>query len=220
MTINRPGLPGDLPPAETLWARWALVAAFGTTAARESRPSAHRTGHWIDDDGLHLDDGGCTWWVMSRAGEGRYVLYGEDESSGTRWHRPPVDVLAGGPAWLPWEELEDRRSGGELGCVYWYEDGTWARAPYPDGLDDDGLDCGMGELADRAQAARLLVERLAPVDGGPGPEAVLAEAEAGPLRDVDALLARLRDPDGEEPEPATVARALARAGLTPRPATG
>ncbi|MFF9473419.1 hypothetical protein ACF1E9_12450 [Streptomyces roseolus] len=219
MTISRPGLPEDLPPAGTLWARWALVAAFGTTAATEERPSTHRTGHWVDDDGLHRDDGGCTWWVLSRRGEGRYVLYGEDESSTTRWHRPPVDVLAGGPAWLPWDELNDRLSGDELGCVYWYEDGAWARAPYPDGLDDDGLDCGMSELTDRAGAARLLAERLAPADGGPDAEAVLAEVEspagAGrPLREVHALLARVRDPDGGEPDPSAVARALARAGLT------
>ncbi|MGY3847784.1 hypothetical protein ACWV2X_21610 [Streptomyces hydrogenans] len=218
MSINRPGLPGDLPPAETLWARWALIAAFGATTANERRPSAHRTGRWIDDDGLHWDDAGCTWWVMSRMGEGRYVLYGEDESSGTRWHEPPVDVLAGGPAWLPWEELKDRLSGDELGCVYWYEDGAWARAPYPDGLDDDGLDCGMSELADRAEAAALLAERLAPVDGAPGAAAVLALAEAAPLQDVDALLARVRNPDGDDPDPSAVARALARSGLTDGPA--
>ncbi|MEU6620970.1 hypothetical protein ABZ926_09370 [Streptomyces litmocidini] len=213
MTINRPGLPEDLPPAETLWARWALVAALGATTADERRPSGHRTGHWIDDDGLHWDDCGCTWWVMSRMGEGRYVLYGEDESSMAKWHEPPVDMLAGGPSWLPWDELRDRLSGNELGCVYWYENGAWARAPYPDSLDDDGLDCGMGTLADRAQAVELLAERLAPVDGGPDADALLAQAEAGRLQDVDALPARACNPDGDEPDPSAVARALARSGL-------
>ncbi|MFG3039280.1 hypothetical protein ACGFYZ_20525 [Streptomyces sp. NPDC048330] len=220
MTINRPGQPEDLPPAEVLWARWALVAALGATTAAESRPSAHRTGRWIDDEGLHWDDAGCTWWVMSAMGEGRYVLYGEDESSDAKWHEPPVDMLAGGPAWLPWEELRDRLSGNELGCVYWYEDGAWARAPYPEDLRDDGLDCGMGELADRAQALGLLAEHLAPVDGGPDADTLLAEAEAGRLGDVDALLARLRDPDGDEPDPSAVARALARSGLAGEPAAG
>ncbi|MEU0402077.1 hypothetical protein ABZ318_17930 [Streptomyces sp. NPDC006197] len=132
----------------------------------------HRSGHWIDDEGLHRDDGGCTWWVMSPMGDGRYVLYGEDESSKAKWHEPPVDMLAGSPAWLPWDELRDRLPGNELGCVYWYENGAWARAPYPDSLDDDGLDCGMGALADHAQAVELLAERLAPVDDGPGTDAL------------------------------------------------
>ncbi|MET9622324.1 MULTISPECIES: hypothetical protein [unclassified Streptomyces] len=213
MTINRPGSPDDLPPADVLWARWALLASLGATTAAERRPSGHRTGRWIDDDGLHWDDAGCTWWVMSRMAEGRYVLYGEDESSAAKWHQPPVDMLAGAPAWLPWEELRDRLAGYELGCVYWYENGTWARAPYPEDLDDDGLDCGMSALVDRAQAVGLLAERLVPVDGEPAADAVLAQAEAGRLRDVDALLARLRDPDGDVPDLSAVTRALVRSGL-------
>ncbi|MFF0561552.1 hypothetical protein [Streptomyces sp. NPDC004266] len=220
MTINRPGLPQDLPPAGTLWARWALIAALGATTAGEQRPSAHRTGRWIDDDGLHWDDGGCTWWVMSSRGDGRYVLYGEDESSETKWHEPPVDMLAGGPAWLPWDELRDRLSGNELGCVYWYENEAWARAPYPDSLDDDGLDCGMDTLADRAQAVELVAERLAPVDDGPDADALLAQAETGRLQDVATLLARACDPDGDEPDPSAVARALTRSGLIGEPAVG
>ncbi|MFB6628306.1 hypothetical protein ACFCWY_00255 [Streptomyces sp. NPDC056362] len=219
MTINRPGLPQDLPPAERLWGRWALIAAAGATTAAERRASAHRTGRWIDEDGLHWDDGGCTWWVMSRRGDGRYVLYGEDESSAVKWHKPPVDMLAGGPAWLPWDELRDRLSGYELGCVYWYENGAWARAPYPDTLDDDGLDCGMSALAVRAEAVELLAERVAAVADGPDADAFLAQAETGRLDDVDAFLARVRDPDGDEPDAAAVARALALGGLAGEHAT-
>lgn len=49
------------------------------------------------------------------------MLYGEDESSEVKWHRPAIDVLAGAPEWLPYEELHDRISGAELGCAYWYE---------------------------------------------------------------------------------------------------
>ncbi|MER5202467.1 hypothetical protein [Streptomyces sp. NPDC002825] len=220
MRINRPGLPEDLPPAETLWARWALLAALGATTEDERRPGAHRIGRWIDGDGLHWDDAGCTWWVMSRMGDGRYVLYGEDESSGVKWHEPPIDMFAGGPAWLPWDELRDRLSGYELGCVYWYENGIWARAPYPDSLDDDGLDCGMGALADRSEAVALLARRLAPVEGGPDADTILAQAEAGRLRDVPTLLQRVRDPDGDGPDPSAVARALAFSGLADEARTG
>lgn len=155
MTIHRPGLPGDLPPAELLWARWALVAVLEATTEAEGL-GIHRTGHWTTPDALHLDDCGCTCWTLARRGEGRYVLYGEDKSSGVKWHEPRIDMLAGGPDWLPYETLRDLLQGWELGCVYWYENGAWARAPYPDTLDDDGLDCGMSRFAEPDEVLGLL----------------------------------------------------------------
>ncbi|MEU3727191.1 hypothetical protein [Streptomyces sp. NPDC031705] len=155
MTIHRPGLPGDLPPAELLWAHWALVAVLEAGTEAEGR-GVHRTGHWIDGEGLHLDDCGCTWWTFARAGEGRYVLYGEDESSGVKWHEPAIDMLAQGPDWLPYETLHDLLAGMQLGCVYWSENGSWARAPYPDDLDDDGLDCGISRFTERRELLALL----------------------------------------------------------------
>ncbi|MFI9155880.1 hypothetical protein [Streptomyces sp. NPDC053367] len=220
MSIHRPGLPEDLPPGEVLWARWALLAAVEATAEAEARRSGHRTGRWIDEAGLHWDDAGCTWWIMSRMGAGRFVLYGEDESSGVKWHEPPVDVLAGGPDWLPYEELRDRLTGAELGCVYWYENGTWGRAPYPDDLDDDGLDCGMSDFVDRDQVLRELALRL---EAGSGPDlaGLLAEAEAFRL-EPGRLLERLRpvSSDGDPLDPPAVARALARADLSVRALSG
>lgn len=35
MTIRRPGLPGDLPRPETLWARWGLLAVLEATTEGE-----------------------------------------------------------------------------------------------------------------------------------------------------------------------------------------
>ncbi|MFC8954252.1 hypothetical protein ACFT8P_16695 [Streptomyces sp. NPDC057101] len=214
MTIHRPGLPEDLPSGEALWARWALLAAVGATTAEENRGSGYRTGRWIDAEGLHWDDSGCTWWIMSRMGEGRFVLYGEDESSGVKWHEPPIDMLAGGPDWLPYDELRDRLEGYELGCVYWYENGAWARAPYPDGLRDDGLDCGMSGFVERREVLAELSEYVDDTTGGPGAERLLADAEAHRL-EPGLLLERLRpnDPDGGPLDPPAVARALALAGL-------
>lgn len=215
MTIQRPGQPGDLPSPEVLWARWALVAVLeATTEAEES--TRYRTGVWIDDEGLHLDDCGCTWWTFSRVGEGRYVLFGEDESSGCKWHTPPVDMLAGGPDWLPYEELRSRLSGNELGCVYWYENGAWARAPYPGDLDDDGLDCGMSRFVDRGDALRLLDDHVG--FDGTAAETLLAHAEE--YRLTPSLLEAHASPeDGGAPDLPAMGRALRRAGLTARAAT-
>ncbi|WP_435188926.1 hypothetical protein [Streptomyces sp. bgisy126] len=216
MTIHRPGLPEDLPPGEALWGRWALLAAIGATSAEEQRASGYRTGLWVDAEGLHHDDSGCTGWTMSREGEGRFVLYGEDESSGVKWHGTPIDMLAGGPDWLPYDELRDRIEGDELGCVYWYEDGAWARAPYPDDLRDDGLDCGMSGLVDREQVLGELADRLhAPDGGGADAAGLLADAEAHRLRP-EPFLERLR-PARHDDTPLdlpAVARALDLAGLT------
>ncbi|MFH9725811.1 hypothetical protein ACH4M4_23025 [Streptomyces sp. NPDC017254] len=217
MTIHRPGTPADLPSGEALWARWALLAAIGATTAEEQRTSGYRTGRWIDGEGLHYDDCGCTWWTMSRMGEGRFVLYGEDESSGVKWHEPPIDMLAGGPDWLPYDELRDRLQGNELGCVYWYENGVWSRAPYPGDLDDDGLDCGMSGFVDRSQVRGELSDHLDDALGGPDADSLLAAAEAHRL-DPELLLERLLpvDPDHEPRDLPAVARALALAGLTGR----
>ncbi|MFD3727545.1 hypothetical protein [Streptomyces sp. NPDC058671] len=214
MTMHRPGLPEDLPPGETLWGRWALLAAVAATTAEEQRTSGYRTGRWIDAEGLHYDDSGCTWWTMSRMGEGRYVLYGEDESSGVKWHEPPIDMLAGGPEWLPYDELHDRLKGYELGCVYWYENGVWARAPYPDGLRDDGLDCGMSGFVERDRVLGELSDHLDGTVGGPDADRLLADAEAHRL-EPGPFLERLRPtgPDGEPMDPPAVARALVLAGL-------
>ncbi|MER5890988.1 hypothetical protein ABT160_44825 [Streptomyces sp. NPDC001941] len=184
--MHRPGLPEDLPPADLLWTRWAALA----TALARTRDAGdrHRTGWWIDDDGLRRDDAGCTWWTLADRGAGRFVLYGEDESSAVKWHEPRIDVLAGAPDWLPFAELEDLLRGWELGCVYWYEDGAWARAPYPEGLKDDGLDCGAAGCLVSADEAALNLGGEAEVERVHA-RAFLAHAERRAV--TDAVLAEL-----------------------------
>lgn len=215
MTIHRPGRPEDLPAAELLWARWALVAVLEATTAAESR-GVHRTGHWIDGAALRLDDAGCTWWALARMGRGRFVLYGEDESSGVKWHEPAVDMLAQGPDWLPYDTLHDLLEGWELGCVYWYENGAWARAPYPEDLEDDGLDCGMDRFVERRKVLALLAGH------GPAAEQLLEAAEEYRLapRALDALVEGAGDEDRDEDwDLPAMHRALHLAGLAGEPVT-
>ncbi|MFD8146766.1 hypothetical protein [Streptomyces sp. NPDC059708] len=219
MEIERPGRPEDLPAAELLWARWALTAVLEASEEGENTPFVHRSGAWIDDEGLHLDDSGCTWWTLAPMGRGRYALYGEDESSAVKWHKPAIDMLAQAPEWLPFERLRDLLEGWELGCVYWYEDGAWARAPYPQGLDDDGLDCGMSRYAVRAEAVDLLVN----ADRGLPRERALRLMEAAEAYRVTAseIEAVLDDVDADADvdaytagDRAAVLRALERTGLS------
>ncbi|MFJ8210689.1 hypothetical protein [Streptomyces sp. NPDC096033] len=214
MEIERPGRPEHLPAAELLWARWALAAVLEAGEEGERTPRVHRTGTWIDEEGLHLDDCGCTWWTLAPMGRGRYVLYGEDESSAVKWHEPTIDMLAQAPDWLPFQRLRGLLEGWELGCVYWYEDGAWARAPYPDGLADDGLDCGMSRFAVREKALDLLVyaDRGVPRERAQG---LLAAAEAHRLsaREIEAVLADCAD-DYTAADREAVLRALERSGLS------
>ncbi|MFJ5221517.1 hypothetical protein [Streptomyces sp. NPDC088400] len=214
MTIHRPGLPEDLPAPDVLWARWSTIAIV--TAEDDESRGRYPTGCWLDSRvALRLDDSGCTWWTLVRYDGGRAVLYGEDESSAVKWHEPPVDMLAGGPDWLPYENLRDLLEGYELGCVYWYESGSWARAPYPDDLDDDGLDCGMGRFADREKAVDELVGYLDWAIDHATADALMTHAEQGTLtrQVLDAFLTELAGSEGaEEPEGAAAPQGDGRRG--------
>ncbi|MFE3827478.1 hypothetical protein [Streptomyces sp. NPDC059092] len=208
--VHRPGLPGDLPAPELLWARWAAVAVV--TARDEASMGRYPTGCWIDAGGLHLDDCGSTWWTLRRYDGGRAVLYGEDESSDVKWHKPAVDMLAGAPEWLPYATLRDLLEGYELGCVYWYENGAWARAPYPDDLRDDGLDCGIRRFLDPVDVLDTLGDHLdADVDGAAA-RTLLDHAERSTVTPevLDTFLATTEADTGSGP---ARLRALRRAGL-------
>ncbi|WP_150261059.1 hypothetical protein [Streptomyces venezuelae] len=161
MKTHRPGRPEDLPEAGVLWARWAALAAATWNADEEKE--RFRYGYWLGVDGvedggseLRYDDGACSRWALIRAGAGRAVLFGQDDSSKVARHEPPIDLLAGAPLWVRGERLRDFLEQGRAECVYWFEDGRWHRVPYPDDLGDDGLDCGIGHLTSRESAVEAL----------------------------------------------------------------
>ncbi|MFI5672153.1 hypothetical protein [Streptomyces sp. NPDC051704] len=158
MTIRRPGRPEDLPEAGLLWARWAALAAAAWNAEEEKE--RFRSGYWLGEGGgdLCYDDGSCSRWVLVRAGGGRAVLSGQDDAGRVTRYEPPIDLLAGAPGWVRDEVRHDLLERGRVECVYWFEDGSWHRAPYPDDLQDDGLDCGMGHLASREATVGAIFE--------------------------------------------------------------
>ena len=122
----------NLSSPERLWAESCALAVLTVGTAY--------FGATVREDGVRSDDVGNGWHGMSWVGGGRAILYGYDvDYSETRRHVPPIDLLAGGPAWLPWEWLAAMmREAQIIQYVYWWDGSTWARTAYPDGLEDGG----------------------------------------------------------------------------------
>ncbi|MBB6173860.1 hypothetical protein HNR23_003920 [Nocardiopsis mwathae] len=152
MKFHRPGRPEDLPPVEMLWSHGAALAALGAGIRDEWAIFA------VEDEVLHFDDGGGNEWSLVRIEGGRAVLVGHDhECSDTYdFHPTPIDFLAGGPDWLPWEWLADYEDREPVGFLYWWDGAVWSRVPYPDGVDDDGL----GMLVERISSIERAVDEV------------------------------------------------------------
>ncbi|MFF0523292.1 hypothetical protein ACFYTC_31690 [Actinomadura nitritigenes] len=122
----------ELADPEDLWAE-----ACATAMLSVGTPG---WGAEVRDDGVRTEDVGNGWHGMSWVEGGRAILYGYDvDYSETRRQVPPIDLLAGGPAWLPWEWLaEMMREEHIVQYVYWWDGSAWARTDYPDGLEDGG----------------------------------------------------------------------------------
>ncbi|MER6304762.1 hypothetical protein [Streptomyces sp. NPDC001657] len=124
-----------LPAPDVLWSHAATLAAW---SAEQLLP-VHNYRH--DEAGLRSEDVGNGWWALSWVEDGRAVLYGIDHDySETVSLSPPLDLLADGPSWLPWQWLDEVIAGGEeIGFVYWWDGRAWGRAPYPAEVRDDGV---------------------------------------------------------------------------------
>ncbi|MGC4891865.1 hypothetical protein [Micromonospora sp. DT227] len=141
----------DLAGPAVLWGRWGVLGA--TLAAL-----GHDDVWWIDADGAHHDDHGGNWGRLVLVADDRAVLFGYDhEYSDTVDASPPIDLLAGAPAWLPWAELVRHADDDQLGYVYWHEHGDWHRVRYPDRVAD-GLPQTVGAVLDADRARRELAE--------------------------------------------------------------
>ncbi|MEU0560226.1 hypothetical protein [Dactylosporangium sp. NPDC006015] len=208
MTVRVP----DLPPPHDLWAEPALLSALAAGRAPSIMP-----GYAVTADGLRMRDVGNGWWALLPVAGGRAVLFGLDlDNSEIEMCREPVDLLAGGPAWLPWSFLQALLAGEVVGFVYWWDGTAWSRARYPADLREDGcrilleeastaLAGAVEQLTDDATDRQRLLDRL---------------RDAARDRTADlALFAAVEHArtSAYEPaiDPATALAAATRAGLTP-----
>ena len=139
----------DLPGPRVLWARWAALAAALTAVG-------HDDVWTVGPAGAHHDDHGGNWAHLTLVEGGRAVLYGYDhEYSDTVTADPPIDLLAGGPDWLPWDDLVRHAADDQLGHVRWHDGTAWSRP----GHDlADGLTSTAGPVLDEAAALTELAE--------------------------------------------------------------
>ncbi|MFD5097469.1 hypothetical protein [Streptomyces albidochromogenes] len=218
--MHTPSLPEDLDSPARLWAR-AVTFALVEEARGDGRPE-----HALDEHGLWCHStGACGWWRLTLVEGGRAVFVGQDpDGSHTHMDGEQIDFLAGGPDWLPWEQLRDDAEGNLFGFVYWWENSAWHRIPYPEQLPEDGLE-GAAPWVGSEEEFRTLTAALAQADALTREQrrdlhaAVTRFRERAEERtvgeaDVAALLAAAL-PDGVPPKRLEAATDLAvRAGLT------
>ncbi|MFC9977614.1 hypothetical protein ACFVH6_42610 [Spirillospora sp. NPDC127200] len=134
----------ELPHAEAVWTEAVTLAVLA-----EATPELSGLGFDPYPGGLRREDVGNGWWGMAWIEGGRAVLFGYDvDHSDTRDRHPPLDLLAGGPDWLPWEWLDEvMRDAETLAYVYWWDGSSWSRTPYPEGMRD-GLAYGADDVED------------------------------------------------------------------------
>ncbi|MFI9046764.1 hypothetical protein [Streptomyces sp. NPDC053427] len=195
--MHRPSVPEDLDHPERLWARAATLSVVA--AAMDD---------WDDFSwgplGLQCwNGGGAYWWRLKLYDDGRALLCGQDsDGSYTHSGKRQIDFLAGGPQWLPWERMRHDAEGNLFGFVYWWQDGAWARAPYPETMLDDGLEMALSWAGTGDDAIGRIVEDLVAVtetevDPAAAVRAFIAAAEARTVgaADITALLDAVCDQD-------------------------
>ncbi|RNL84251.1 hypothetical protein [Halostreptopolyspora alba] len=184
--VHCPGRPEDLPHPRVLWAHGALPTLVHA-ARGELTDEWH--GYWlVEGTGVGFEDFGGNWWNLMPLPEGRAVLYGDDhEMSKTR--AEGLDVVPESPDWLPLAHL--RSIVEEPGYVYWFDGASWHRVPYPDDIDDDGLELTAGEYLTEDRAVLKAGQDLMGDLGGVVPikvDIALQPEEAEGVRVARALL--------------------------------
>ncbi|WP_024800387.1 hypothetical protein [Nocardia sp. BMG51109] len=123
----------EFPDLDTLWARWAVLAAAFVAAGSEQGPRMLPSLAWFEGAGRS----GAT---LYRLPGGRAVL------SGGVWNAPALDAAynegapmpefySGAPEWVANPVLNPRVGEGLLSFCYWWQAGRWHRGESP-GADE------------------------------------------------------------------------------------
>jgi hypothetical protein len=127
----------DLAEPAVLWTRWATLATALSAVGFADVWTVGPTGG-------HRDDHGGNWSHLALIAGGRAVLYGYDhEYSDTAHADPPIDLLAGAPDWLPWDDLIRYAAEDQLGYVYWHDGAAWSHVPT---AENDGFTMTAGPV--------------------------------------------------------------------------
>ncbi|MEV6399954.1 hypothetical protein AB0M39_35070 [Streptomyces sp. NPDC051907] len=131
-------VPEQLGRPEQMWRRAAALALMEASAA-----SGYE--YCLGDSEVSCSHSNGTW-TLALITDGRALFYGQDVDCSDTSYRgdKPVDLLVNAPDWVPMAELRELNDGYELGYLYWWDEGAWARAPYPDFVADDGLEASCG----------------------------------------------------------------------------
>jgi hypothetical protein len=139
----------DMATPDQLRVRWGLLAAVFAGVGIAGV-------YTLTDDGAYLNDHGGNWAALMFAGERRIVFYGYDhEYSETVDADPPVDLLDGGPPWLPWARLGELAGDGQLGWCYWHDTERWLRNPAASAVPDGREAAAPGVLSDEFAVREL-----------------------------------------------------------------
>ncbi|MEO3974446.1 hypothetical protein [Streptomyces sp. CAU 1734] len=130
---NEPVIPTQLGRPERMWERAVVLVLISVT--RTARPIFRLGDRELSC--FHSNGG----WNLALRPDGRAMFYGQDVDCSDTTYRgeAPVDLLVNAPGWLPLDRLRELNDGYELGYLYWWEQGSWDRAPYPVHVEDDGL---------------------------------------------------------------------------------
>jgi hypothetical protein len=157
MSYYQPARTEDLPPPAMMWAFGRIeLGAYRLLEARPGETFTYdpvgttytREGFTLGPHGMHYDNSAGCWWRLTWVEGGRAVLTGW-EPLGQDTIDEELDLLAGGPDWLPWEWLDThiaryRHEQMGVSFLYWWDGAAWGRVDYPDGIEDDGLCTAMG----------------------------------------------------------------------------
>ncbi|MFD0267818.1 hypothetical protein ACFVGY_14690 [Streptomyces sp. NPDC127106] len=222
-TVHKPSRPEDLEHPDRIWARALTFFLLDASCGGETSGFSEK---WME-----FSTGAGWWWVERFDGDRAMFAGGASRGNNTPADGRQIDLISGGPDWLPKELLREEAGRDGIGFLYWWEDDAWHRVPYPEELREDHLDVAApwlnseeefhGQAEDLLQYEYMTVAQVEVLEAECTRFRELAERRAVDEAAVTGLLAAAwpEGTEGMDPEhlPACLDLA-ARAGVTGSPA--